>query len=178
MADYHAIYCTGYSIGVGGIVIYDNKVLLVRRAMNPRAGDWALPGGYVEADETVHIAVQREVLEETGIQAEVVGLTAVIHRWVIDENGIYLMFLMRTKDKHPQPDGVEVDDARFFTLEQLQDLPRLQWLSRIIVTPILEGQATTLPHYLFPGKTTLDDAVLYAGENIRPGHEVLMEGKS
>ena len=54
-------YRSGYSVSVGGIVVCGNKVLLVRRASDPRAGDWALPGGFVEHNETVQTAVQREV---------------------------------------------------------------------------------------------------------------------
>ena len=175
MTDDYMIYCKGYSIGVGGVVLHENKVLLVHRAAGIRSGDWALPGGYIEPDETIHLGVQREVLEETGIQTEVEGLTAVLHRWITNENGIYLMFVMRAINSDPQPDGVEVDDARFFTLSELQTLPRLQWLSRLIVTPVLKGQATILPYYSIPDTPLLGKAVLYADENIRPAHQKLMD---
>lgn len=47
----------------------EGRVLLVKRGNEPYAGRWSLPGGRVEADETLAEAVHREVLEETGIVA-------------------------------------------------------------------------------------------------------------
>ena len=166
MAEDYLKYRQGYSIGVGGVVVRDDKVLLVRRASEPRKGDWALPGGYIEHHETVHIAVQREVYEETGIVAEVVGLIAVLHRWREDENGVYLMFLMHSESGAPQPDNVETDAACFFTLSELDDLPTLQWLSRSIVTPILEGKRTVLPFLPLPNNISVEQGVLYAADNV------------
>ena len=52
----------------------DGAVLLIRRTDN---GDWALPGGAVEMNESVADAAVRETLEETGIQVEVTGLLGV-----------------------------------------------------------------------------------------------------
>ena len=72
-----------------------NKVLLVRRASDPRAGDWALPGGFVEHNETVQTAVQREVFEEAGVEAEVEGLVAVLNRAFDDVNDTYLICLLK-----------------------------------------------------------------------------------
>ena len=50
------------------------RVLLVRRAIEPYRGQWALPAGYQEIDETPTAAVVREVREETGLEIEVVVL--------------------------------------------------------------------------------------------------------
>ncbi len=49
------------------------EILLVRRAIAPFKGDWALPAGYQEIDEDAATAIRREVLEETGIECEVLG---------------------------------------------------------------------------------------------------------
>jgi 8-oxo-dGTP diphosphatase len=43
------------------------KVLLIQRKHEPFAGKWALPGGFVDMDEPIHRAAQRELEEETGI---------------------------------------------------------------------------------------------------------------
>lgn len=57
-------------LGVGGVVIHEGRVLLVRRASEPLKGEWSIPGGLVELGEKLVDAVQREVLEETGLIVE------------------------------------------------------------------------------------------------------------
>ncbi len=54
-------------VGVGAIVIKDDKVLLVKRGIPPSKGLWAIPGGHVELGETLQETAEREILEETGI---------------------------------------------------------------------------------------------------------------
>lgn len=168
-------YRTGYSLGVGGVTLYDDRVLLVHRALGggPGAGTWALPGGFVERDESVHAAVQREVYEETGVRAQVVGLIAALNRALDDENSTYLVFLLETEDRNVCVDRAEVDEARFVALEELSVLPRVQSLTRLLVTPILRGEVTVLtclPHPLVPERK----GMLYAGEGVRAGHEQLL----
>ena len=52
----------------------DGAVLLVRRAVEPERGKWALPAGYIDYGEHPAEAAIREVLEETGLQVEIAGL--------------------------------------------------------------------------------------------------------
>ena len=54
-------------IGVGAVVIKDEKVLLVKRGRPPSEGLWAIPGGRLQFGETLKQAAEREILEETGI---------------------------------------------------------------------------------------------------------------
>jgi 8-oxo-dGTP diphosphatase len=58
-------------VGVGAVAVHDGAVLLVRRGRGPAAGEWSVPGGHVEMGETLHEAVVREVLEETGLEVVV-----------------------------------------------------------------------------------------------------------
>jgi 8-oxo-dGTP diphosphatase len=53
---------------VFGLDEQDLKVLLIRRDKDPFAGRWALPGGFVEMDETLEAAATRELVEETGVE--------------------------------------------------------------------------------------------------------------
>jgi 8-oxo-dGTP diphosphatase len=55
-------------VGVGGVVVRDGKVLLIRRGKEPLKGRWVIPGGTVELGETLEQAVAREMREETGIE--------------------------------------------------------------------------------------------------------------
>jgi 8-oxo-dGTP diphosphatase len=48
------------------------RVLLIRRKHEPFAGSWAIPGGFVDMDETLEAAARRELLEETGVQVDAV----------------------------------------------------------------------------------------------------------
>jgi ADP-ribose pyrophosphatase YjhB (NUDIX family) len=52
-------------------------VLLVRRAMNPERGKWALPAGYIDDGEDPRAAAIREVHEETGLEIEITRLVDV-----------------------------------------------------------------------------------------------------
>jgi ADP-ribose pyrophosphatase YjhB (NUDIX family) len=54
-------------VAVGGLAVVDGAVLLVRRGKPPEAGRWTIPGGRVEVGETLAEAVERELLEETGL---------------------------------------------------------------------------------------------------------------
>ena len=71
-------------VGVGVVVLNSNRsnlsldVLLVQRGRAPRVGEWSIPGGRQEWGETVRAVAIREVLEETGIEIEILGLIDVV----------------------------------------------------------------------------------------------------
>lgn len=54
-------------VGVGAVVVRDGRALIVRRAHEPRKGEWSLPGGHVHLGESLADAARREVKEETGL---------------------------------------------------------------------------------------------------------------
>jgi len=57
----------GPVVAVGGVTVAEGSILLVRRGQPPQAGRWTIPGGRVEPNETLAHAVERELLEETGV---------------------------------------------------------------------------------------------------------------
>jgi 8-oxo-dGTP diphosphatase len=67
-----------------------SELLLIQRANPPQQGRWSLPGGRVEHGETLHDAVIREVLEETGVEIRVGGLIEAVER-ISDEFHFVIM---------------------------------------------------------------------------------------
>jgi ADP-ribose pyrophosphatase YjhB (NUDIX family) len=74
-------------IGVGVVVFKGDRVLLIQRGKAPRIGSWSLPGGRQRLGETVRQAARREVLEESGLEVEIVGLLDVVDSLSRDETG-------------------------------------------------------------------------------------------
>jgi 8-oxo-dGTP diphosphatase len=70
---------------VGGVVLAEGRTLLIRRAKEPLRGRWTIPGGTVELGETLTAALEREMLEETGLRVEPVEVLTVFDR--IDREG-------------------------------------------------------------------------------------------
>lgn len=58
-------------VGVGAVIVQDGRALIIRRAHEPRKGEWSLPGGRVELGESLVDAVRREMREETGLEVAV-----------------------------------------------------------------------------------------------------------
>ena len=119
-------YNTGYNVGVGGAVVRDGRLLLVRRLSRRGHGNWQVPGGFVEQDETIEKAVVREVEEEAGVTAEVQGVLGIRNRYDEDGgNSIYVVMLLNGLSGEPKPDMTEVDRAEFFTLEEILDIEQI-----------------------------------------------------
>lgn len=113
------VFWGSFSIGVGALVVRDHKVLLVRRAHNPGKGVWTNPGGYSEQTETIDVSVEREVLEETGVTAKVIDISA-IRDQSRDTHNLYVAFAMEYVGGEPVADGQEVDAAGFFSIEEME----------------------------------------------------------
>ena len=58
-------------VAVGAVVFSENKILLVKRSNHPAKGMWAVPGGKIQAGETMQQALVREIKEETGLDIRV-----------------------------------------------------------------------------------------------------------
>jgi ADP-ribose pyrophosphatase YjhB (NUDIX family) len=115
------VHWGNYSIGVGALVVKDDKVLLVRRAQEPGKGYWTNPGGYIEQLEPIAETIEREVLEESGIQAVVKNIVALRDQPRSIHN-VYIAFSMDYVGGEPVPDGFEVDAAGFYSLQEMETM--------------------------------------------------------
>ena len=78
---------------VGTVVEHQGRVLLCRRAIEPRYGYWTLPAGFMENDETAAQGAQRETLEEAGARIEIVAAFSLIS--VPRVNQVHLFYRAR-----------------------------------------------------------------------------------
>jgi ADP-ribose pyrophosphatase YjhB (NUDIX family) len=112
--------------GVGVIILDGESVLLVRRAHEPGAGRWAVPGGKVGWGETLADAARREALEETGLEVEVGSVF-----WVGEGIGegdpapwhyVLIDFLASIVGGDLRP-GSDAAEVRWVRLDETDDLP-------------------------------------------------------
>jgi 8-oxo-dGTP diphosphatase len=83
----HRLYPGRPIVGVGVLIEEDGRYLLVKRAAEPDAGMWSIPGGLIEVGEKAADAAAREALEETGLTVEILGRVDVVDRVVRDADG-------------------------------------------------------------------------------------------
>ncbi|MBU2167011.1 MAG: NUDIX hydrolase [Alphaproteobacteria bacterium] len=106
---------------VGVICLRGQDVLLIRRGKPPRLGEWSLPGGRVEPGETLRHAALRELVEETGVKAELGPLVDVVDGIFPDSGRHYVLvdFAARWQSGEPVA-GDDAADARFWPLDQVE----------------------------------------------------------
>lgn len=110
---------------VEGLVIKDRQVLLVMRDLEPDKGKWALPGGFINWDETGEAAVLREIGEETGAHGEVLGFFGAYSDPKSQDNdlqNIALVYLIALTDEQFVPQPGEVTKVQWFSLAALPDV--------------------------------------------------------
>ena len=159
-----ARYNTGYNVGVGGAVVHNGRLLLVRRASRRGRGNWQVPGGFIEPDETIEQAVIREVEEEAGMTTEVEGILGLRNRYDPDVgNSLYIVLLLRSLSGEPKPDGKEVDRAEYFSLDEIKALDQVPSINveiahralsadkHLLIPHLLTHHVTGAPYLLFVG---------------------------
>ena len=111
-------------VGVGGLLLREDRVLLVLRKRPPETGCWSLPGGRVEFLERVEDALVRELKEELGIDVEIESLLCVTNHIVFAENAhwvspAYLVRPLSEDVRNLEPDKTAA--VEWFPLSQLPE---------------------------------------------------------
>jgi len=148
-------------IVAGCIPVWEDKVLLCKRAIAPRYGYWTLPAGFMELDETSHSAALRETLEEANARVEIVNLFAVFN--LPHVNQVYLMFNSRLLDLDFSA-GAESQEVALFNQDQI---------------PWRQLAFTTIRYsleFFFADRENNNSYKLHTGDIIRnsSGHEFLV----
>jgi ADP-ribose pyrophosphatase YjhB (NUDIX family) len=104
------------------IVLRGEQILLVKRSRKlAEGGKWALPGGYMERDETIAGAARRETLEETGWEVdglELLMINSRPDRPAEDRQNVSFVFVCQGAGKTGEPDW-ESDEVKWFPLASL-----------------------------------------------------------
>ena len=124
-------------LAVSAAIIRDGRVLVTQRARGPALAIWTMPGGVVEAGETLIDALKREIFEETQLTIEPVALAG--HREVVvrDTAGkvsrhfVILCFASRWIAGEPQLNE-ELSDARWLHPAELSTLKTTEGLDEIV----------------------------------------------
>lgn len=102
---------------VGVVCLRGQDVLLIRRGRAPRLGEWSLPGGRIEAGERARDAALRELREETGIEARLLGLIDVVDGLFPESGAHYVLIDFVAEWAAGEPvAGDDAAEARFFPL--------------------------------------------------------------
>lgn len=97
---------------VGTIPVWEDRVLLCRRNIEPRHGFWTLPAGFMELGETTEAGAVRETDEEAGARIELQGLFSLLN--VVRAGQVHLFYRARLRDIEFAP-GPETIEVRLFT---------------------------------------------------------------
>ena len=124
------------TFGVNVVVFCDEKVLLTLRSDFPV---WCLPGGAIEAGETLVEAAVREALEETGVELEILGIVGVYSRPNWRDGGNHeVVFAGKQIGGELAPQDGEAVEVSYFSLTELPKA--LLWWHRERIFDALKGE--------------------------------------
>jgi 8-oxo-dGTP diphosphatase len=117
---------------VGGIVVHDGELLLIRRGRSPAAGLWSVPGGRVEKGELLAEAVVRELREETGLEAVCGPLVGWVESFEDDRHFVILDFEATVLDDQIPVAGDDAAEVAWVPLADVIDRPLVDGLAEFL----------------------------------------------
>jgi 8-oxo-dGTP diphosphatase len=126
---------------VGAIVVDEERLLLVRRGQGPAAGSWALPGGRVEAGETLAEALLRELREETGLEGVCDQLVGWVERISPEHHFVILDFAVTVLEPDAPRAGDDAAEVAWVPLDEVAHLRLADGLAEFLhehgVVPVI-----------------------------------------
>ena len=120
------------TVAVGAVVVVEDRLLLVRRGRGPAAGEWSVPGGRVEAGETLAEAVVRELAEETGLEGVCGELVGWVERIGGDHHYVIFDFWVTVLDDRPAVAGDDAVEVAWVPLTDVADHPLVDGLAEFL----------------------------------------------
>jgi 8-oxo-dGTP diphosphatase len=111
-------------VGVGAVVVRDGRALIIKRAHEPRKGEWSLPGGLLELGESLQDAARREIKEETNLDVTVGPIIETFDRVHRDDGGqvryhfVIVDFVCWSESGDATP-GSDAEDAAWVTGDEI-----------------------------------------------------------
>jgi ADP-ribose pyrophosphatase YjhB (NUDIX family) len=116
------IYFTDPKVGVGVLLIHEDKILLVRRTMNPERGKWSIPAGFLDHGDDPQETAVRETLEETNLHVAIEELLDVYYNSPQQGGAsIFILYRARLLGGKIQA-GDDADAAAFFSPSELPEI--------------------------------------------------------
>ena len=109
-------------VTVDAVIERDGEILLIKRKNEPFAGDWALPGGFVEYNESAEDAIIREAKEETNLDISIKKLLGVYSKPGRDPRGHVVSICYVVTAEGEEKGGSDASDAAFFTPAEIKKL--------------------------------------------------------
>nr|WP_144926610.1 NUDIX hydrolase [Paenibacillus bovis] len=135
-----------HMVSTGGVLLRDNEVLLVQVNYGTNKGLWMIPGGVVEAGESLEEAVVREIREETGLilaPKRIVGIRNGVKQVRENKEGsIYVVFEMEFISETNQViDPSEISNIKFFPIEEALSNPNVIDLTKEFIKATLKSSS-------------------------------------
>ena len=111
-------------VGVAALLIKNHKILLGKRKNTNGHGAWATPGGHLEFGETLEECVRRELLEETGLQADSVRKLWFTNDIHVQTNKHYVTLFMLVEEFSGNLENREPEKCEGWQWFELDNLPR------------------------------------------------------
>jgi ADP-ribose pyrophosphatase YjhB (NUDIX family) len=130
-------------VAVGGVVVAPGpRVLLVERSKPPMVGQWTLPGGRLQKGETIVSAIEREVLEETGLSVAAGALIEVVELMTEGFHYVIHDHLCMPMDPSEVPlASADAAAARYVRPSELSHMAVTEAVKRVVMKGLAMRQA-------------------------------------